>query len=267
MKNLTNLLKRKLTTTTTNKNDKSLFNENFDQLFTSNNKKQNYVINLSKFNLNDINCASSPITTAAIKRSSMQKFRKVLSKKLKNIITTTTTATATQNTPKKLKTNVELINYNAIYSSSMSSQYNIEQKRTIFQQNSFLLYNNVISTSTPIENKRVKLLTSTTTSFYKIKQPSFDDEDDDDEVIEYVDANEQTTAYNYNDSIDESTQVNINELPKLIESTFNSSSCSNMSNDLIILQHVYKTTAHQSVVGQSIKLETRYVDIKQYFMA
>lgn len=123
-----------------------------------------------------------------------------------------------------------------------------------------LNYNNAISTSTPIANNKTFSYKSshdnTKPVISKIKQPSFED-DSEEEIISY---NDDECEYNDNNTVDnnyyqniaqqysqldtnldESTQLNINTPPKLLESTFNSSSCSNMSNDLIILQHVPKS--------------------------
>lgn len=180
---------------------------------------------------------------------------------------------------------MKLLNYNQ-YSASLSTaiqKSDIENKRRFindtngFQSSSYVIPNPLFI-STPNEDKRVRITSNN--SFYKIKQPSFDNDDEieinnqieiidennndsnsvyndnnDDETTRYVDAESnfsqyQTYNHSYNSKIndnnnktnsgDESTQVNINAPPKLIESTLNSSSLSNMSNDLIILQHVFQ---------------------------
>ena len=61
MKNFTNILRSKLTRKGTNEKNSCMFNENFEQLFSQTQSHSSYVINLSKFNYNDIECTSSPI--------------------------------------------------------------------------------------------------------------------------------------------------------------------------------------------------------------
>jgi hypothetical protein len=182
----------------------------------------------------------------------------VLTSKFRNII---------NNTPKKIcvklnetfkaRKNVQLLTYNNC-SSSQTKMDKIENKRQFnnesnqgFQQNTSYAIPNPLFISTPNEEKK-KISLTYNSSFYKIKQPSFDDDVDVDDEIEInsvdlinnedkiVDTVSEQYIYNSSDVLDESTQVNINAPPKLIESTFNSSSISNMSNDLIILQHVYQ---------------------------
>ena len=84
MKNLKNLLKKRVTTV---KNEQSLFNENFDQLFiNSQQQQQQQIINLSKFNYNDIEHASSPISNQKqIKRKSLTMQVCIRNKKKKNL--------------------------------------------------------------------------------------------------------------------------------------------------------------------------------------
>jgi hypothetical protein len=157
----------------------------------------------------------------------------------------------------KARKNVQLLTYNNC-SSSQTKMDKIENKRQFnnesnqgFQQNTSYAIPNPLFISTPNEEKK-KISLTYNSSFYKIKQPSFDDDVDVDDEIEInsvdlinnedkiVDTVSEQYIYNSSDVLDESTQVNINAPPKLIESTFNSSSISNMSNDLIILQHVYQ---------------------------
>ena len=158
-------------------------------------------------------------------------------------------------------------------------QQNIENKRKYNSeltscQNTSYAIPNPLYISTPIENKKIKLASSN--SFFKLKQPCFDEEEVvctniDDELIDYVDAadDEEETQkieaydyYNGDEDMDESTQLNINAPPKLIESTFNSSSLSNMSNDLIILQHVFQKDATEIKASNNMKDGSykRYVD-------
>jgi hypothetical protein len=61
MKNLTSILRSKLAKKINNERNSCIFNENFDQLFTEKQQKNSFLINLSKFNYNDIECTSSPI--------------------------------------------------------------------------------------------------------------------------------------------------------------------------------------------------------------
>ena len=194
------------------------------------------------------------------------------------------------NTPKKIclklnekfkeRNNIHLLTYNQ-YLSAAANANNIENKRRFnndtngYQQNISYAIPNPLFISTPNEEKKSIRLTCNS-SFYKIKQPSFEDDEDDDELhkidinsqedendnvthnADAVSSSSQNCVYNnYSDDFDESTQVNINAPPKLIESTFNSSSISNMSSDLIILQHVYQKQNQINMKDGSTK---RYVN-------
>ena len=61
MKNLTSILRSKFAKKIKNEKNRSIFNENFDQLFNEKQQQNSVLINLSEFNYNDIECTSSPI--------------------------------------------------------------------------------------------------------------------------------------------------------------------------------------------------------------